>query len=186
MGRALGGWAFSGNYIIASGQRYTPSQIFAANGSNSANIFDNSFLGAFNSGVDLARPFLGNMSAPADAVGIFASDACALFVTGSFSSPGGGGMCDSTVLAPTTLISLTALNKALPRSRTSILRPSFPHQSPKTRCALSPTQRLQRRSSVHLLATCRVTCRRMPSPIPQTSQYSSGLSSVSTPHSNSA
>ena len=111
VGKALGGWAFSGNYILASGQRYTPVQAVSAFNTARGNPYDIGFLGAFV-GFDTARPFLGNMSAPQDSVGIFASDACAIFITGSFSAPGGGGMCDSNVLAPTTLISLTALNKA--------------------------------------------------------------------------
>lgn len=113
-GHVLGGWAFSGNYILASGQRYTPVQAFSAFSTASGNPYDIGFLGAFV-GFDTARPFMGSMSAPQTQVGIFASDACAIFVTGSFSSPGGGGvkMCDSTVVAPTTLISLTNLNKAL-------------------------------------------------------------------------
>ena len=82
LGRALGGWGLSANYILASGQRYTPSQLFSANASANGNYYDIGFIGAFNSGVDLARPFLGNMSAPADAVGAFAPDACFSFGTG--------------------------------------------------------------------------------------------------------
>jgi len=29
VGHLLGGWGFSGNYVLASGQRYTPSQFFS-------------------------------------------------------------------------------------------------------------------------------------------------------------
>jgi hypothetical protein len=82
MGHILGGWGLSGNYILASGQRYTPAQIFAANVFANGNYYDQAFLGAFNSGVDTARPFLGNINAPATAVGAFAPDACNVFGTG--------------------------------------------------------------------------------------------------------
>ncbi|HEV7676804.1 MAG TPA: carboxypeptidase regulatory-like domain-containing protein [Candidatus Angelobacter sp.] len=82
MGHILGGWGLSGNYILASGQRYTPAQIFAANAFANGNYYDVGFLGAFNSGVDTARPFLGNINAPATAVGAFAPDACNVFGTG--------------------------------------------------------------------------------------------------------
>ncbi len=112
VGKIVGGWSFSGNYILASGQRYTPIQAFSAFNSASGNPYDIGFLGAFI-GFDSARPFLGNMSAPQTSVGIFASDACINFITGGPSAPGGGGVCDSTVVAPTTLISLNDLNKAL-------------------------------------------------------------------------
>ena len=112
VGHAFGGWALSANYILASGQRYTPVQAVSAFTTQAGNYSDIGFLGAFV-GIDTARPFMGSMSAPQTQVGIFASDACAIFITGSFSSPGGGGICDSTVVAPTTLISLTDLDKAL-------------------------------------------------------------------------
>ena len=78
VGKALGGWSFSGNYILASGQRYTPLQAFSAFSTASGNPYDIGFLGAFV-GFDTARPFLGSMTAPDQAVGIFAGDACALF-----------------------------------------------------------------------------------------------------------
>jgi hypothetical protein len=81
-GHILGGWGLSGNFILASGQRYSPSQIFAANAFANGNYYDQAFLGAFNSGVDTARPFLGNINAPATAVGAFAPDACNVFGTG--------------------------------------------------------------------------------------------------------
>src|SRR6185312_8041337 len=81
-GHILGGWGLSGNYILASGQRYTPQQLFAANAFANGNYYDIGFLGAFNSGVDTARPFLGNINAPATAVGAFAPDDCNVFGTG--------------------------------------------------------------------------------------------------------
>ena len=81
-GHILGGWGLSGNFILASGQRYTASQLFGANAFANGNYYDQAFLGAFNSGVDTARPFLGNLNAPATAVGAFAPDACNVFGTG--------------------------------------------------------------------------------------------------------
>jgi hypothetical protein len=119
-GHILGGWAMSGNYILASGQRYTPVQAFSAFATQNGNYSDIGFLGAFV-GFDTARPFLGNLSAPQTQVGIYQSDACALFVIGAFSNPGGvnpvtgaqANMCDSNLVSPTTLISLTDLNKKL-------------------------------------------------------------------------
>jgi hypothetical protein len=92
IGKIVGGWSLSGNYILASGQRYTPVQGSSAFGFASGNPYDIGFLGAFV-GFDTARPFLGNMNAPADAVGAFAGDACNVFGTG----------CS---LAPTTLVKL--------------------------------------------------------------------------------
>ncbi len=102
IGHILGGWALSGNFIIASGQNYTPAQIFAASALN-ANYYDSGFFGNFNSGVEAVRPFLGNLSAPATAVGIMAGDACNLFNAGATT-----GACDP-LLAPTTLLSATAM-----------------------------------------------------------------------------
>jgi hypothetical protein len=99
-GHMLGGWSFAANYILASGQRYTPSQLFAAQASAAGNFYDSRFLGSFNSGVDSARPFLGNKSAPSASVGIFAADACTLF-----------GACTTAASNPTAVLSLNALNQ---------------------------------------------------------------------------
>jgi hypothetical protein len=101
VGHVLGGWSVSGNYVLASGQRYTPSQaVFSqltANGNYQDNTFNNAFIGA-----DTARPFLGSNSAPINTVGIFAGDGCALF---------GSAATDAVcTLAPTALVSLNALN----------------------------------------------------------------------------
>ena len=95
-GHALGGWALSGNYVWASGQRYTPIQtgLEAAAGASSDNYDAGFLLNAV--GIDTARPFVGNVSAPADQVGIFAGDA------------------GVTSVSPTTLISLNALNQPTP------------------------------------------------------------------------
>jgi hypothetical protein len=113
MGHVLGGWTIAANYLVASGQRYTPTQFFAARATG-PNYYDTAFTSAFNSGAESARPFMGSLSAPATQVGIFVSDACALFVTGSFSDPGDSvHMCDSNFVSPTALISLTDLQKKL-------------------------------------------------------------------------
>ena len=77
LGRLLGGWALSADYILASGQPYTPQQsselaLFTAAG----NFYDAAFVQSFV-GPDVARPFLGSMSAPSNAVGIFEGDAAA-------------------------------------------------------------------------------------------------------------
>ncbi|HWF04908.1 MAG TPA: hypothetical protein VHA06_14560, partial [Candidatus Angelobacter sp.] len=123
-GHVLGGWTVAANYLLASGQRYTPTQFFSARVSG-PNYYDTAFTSTFNSGAESARPFLGNLSAPATQVGIFMSDACRLFVLGSFSNPGGLGpagsgtqanMCDSSIVSPTTLISLTDLQKNLAKT----------------------------------------------------------------------
>jgi hypothetical protein len=78
-GHTLGGWAVSANYVWASGQRYTPLQTFGeAFQTAASNNYDRTWL-LNNVGVDLARPFVGSLSAPAAAVGIFAGDACGFF-----------------------------------------------------------------------------------------------------------
>ena len=79
IGHILGGWAVSGNYVLASGQRYSASQAFVASSSANGDYYDAGFFNAFNSGVETARPFLGSASAPSNSVGIFAGDACNLF-----------------------------------------------------------------------------------------------------------
>ncbi len=104
VGHVLGGWGIAGTYIWQSGQPYTPVQAFLNSTSNPYNTFDSSFYGAFNSGLETARPFMGNPSAPNDAVGIYAADACAYI--GDPTSP----TCDPTALAPDTLLSLNSIN----------------------------------------------------------------------------
>ncbi len=103
VGHILGGWALSANYILASGQRYSASQLFSASATANGNYYDSAFFNAFNSGVETARPFLGSSSAPSNAVGVFAGDACNLFSD--------VGQCS---LAPNTLVSLNALNATSP------------------------------------------------------------------------
>jgi len=100
-GHVLGGWSFSANYILASGQRYTPSQIFAGQASAAGNFFDSTFLGSFNGGIDSARPFIGSLSAPSNSVGILAADACTLF-----------GACVTSASNPNAVLSLNAINQS--------------------------------------------------------------------------
>ena len=127
-GHILGGWGLSANYIIASGQRYTPIQIFEANATANGDYYDFGYIAGF-AGVDTARPFLGNLSAPSTAVGIFAGDACALF------EPTAGGACDPT-LAPTTLLSQTAMGPNCVSGATDALGNPLP-------CAVVPVTKNQ-------------------------------------------
>ena len=127
MGHLLGGWALSGSYVLESGQRYTPTQAFSATFSNTActnasfgvgpglpcgasgapgDYYDVAFWGNFF-GAEPARPFLGSPSAPATAVGIFASDACNLFEGGPIIGAG-STLCSA---APNQLLSLNAINQ---------------------------------------------------------------------------
>jgi hypothetical protein len=102
MGHILGGWGANVNYVIASGQNYTPAQLFAASALN-PDYYDAGFFGNFNSGVEAIRPFLGNLNAPATAVGIMAGDACNLF-----NASATGGACNPAI-SPTQLLSATAM-----------------------------------------------------------------------------
>jgi len=99
VGHIMGGWALSANYIIASGQRYSPVQIFEATAAASRDYFDNGYIANFAS-VETAHAFLGNLSAPATSVGIYAGDACNLF---------DGGAAPTCGLPATTLLSQTAM-----------------------------------------------------------------------------
>jgi hypothetical protein len=99
-GHALGGWGISANYILASGQRYTPVQAFSAFATAAGDFYDLGFIGGF-AGFDTARPFLGNLNAPANSVGMFAGDACAIF-----SLTGTDPLCSGN---PNQLVSLTAV-----------------------------------------------------------------------------
>jgi hypothetical protein len=97
LGHLAGGWGLSGTYIWASGQPYTPIEPTFANATEVCDCFDNGFLGDFNNGQGVARPFVGSLKAPANTVGIFAGDACTLLGVG----------CSAT---PNQLISLNAAN----------------------------------------------------------------------------
>lgn len=98
LGHVLGGWAFSGTYILTSGQTYNPFMVAFANltdgssfgnaginsgafGGASVDFYDQAFLNQFL-GAGVARPFLGNSSAKDNTVGIFAGDVCFLFGLG--------------------------------------------------------------------------------------------------------
>jgi Carboxypeptidase regulatory-like domain len=97
VGHALGGWILTGNYIIQSGQTYTPAQIFSAAFSGGVGI-DSAFDNAFNGGTfETLRPFLSNPGAPVNQVGIYAGDAC-------------GSTGVACLIPANTLISLNAVN----------------------------------------------------------------------------
>lgn len=101
IGHLLGGWSISADYILGSGQPYTPIQgLFEAANTSAANYYDVAFVGAFL-GADAAHPFFGSLSAPANAVGIYAADAC---LTAAITS---AAVC---ALPANTLISFNALN----------------------------------------------------------------------------
>src|ERR1700683_3749276 len=81
VGHLLGGWAFSANYILSSGEPYTAVQDFTGFFSGGVGLdepFDAHFIGTLES----LRPFQGSSSAPAQQVGIFAGDACGLASVG--------------------------------------------------------------------------------------------------------
>ncbi|HET6842713.1 MAG TPA: carboxypeptidase regulatory-like domain-containing protein [Candidatus Angelobacter sp.] len=105
MGHLLGGWGFSGNYLLASGQRYTPVQsALEAVATQPLDLYDVGFIGAFV-GTDTARPFVGNLSAPSTSVGIFAADFCGAIAANPATDPA----CQAGVPG-NTLLSLNALN----------------------------------------------------------------------------
>jgi hypothetical protein len=75
MGHMLGGWSISADYLLGSGQSYTPAQNGESAGGKFGDVFDLGFVNAFVG--DSARPFYGNPNAPDNTVGMFAGDACA-------------------------------------------------------------------------------------------------------------
>jgi len=98
LGHILGGWAVSGNYLLGSGEPFTPSQI-EINALTGGVANDVSFDLANIGTLETSRPFVGSASAPQQQVGIFAGDACAFT---------GIGCTDPA----TNLISLNAINAA--------------------------------------------------------------------------
>jgi hypothetical protein len=116
VGHVLGGWVVAGNYFITSGQPYTASQSFAncasGGGACSANgpgnPYDAAFNGAFVGNDGALRPFLGSNSAPANAVGIYAADACNIF--GAPAVPNGPLVGPGCGLTANTLLSFNAIN----------------------------------------------------------------------------
>lgn len=107
IGHILGGWTLSADYIIASGQPYTPEQLFgeALAQSPFGNVYDSAWVNAFV-GNDTARPFMGSTSAPVNSVGVYAGNACS--ATNAVCS--GAQTTALAALAPTQLVSLNALN----------------------------------------------------------------------------
>ncbi|MGB8591655.1 MAG: TonB-dependent receptor [Candidatus Acidiferrales bacterium] len=96
VGRILGGWTISGNYVMASGQPYTPIQFNLATFSGGLNV-DSGFNQAVAGINDSDRPFVGSLSAPTTSIGVFAGDACSLT----------GLAC---TVAPNTLTDFTQVN----------------------------------------------------------------------------
>ena len=116
VGHLLGGWGFNMTYQLGSGQPWTPEQINEATGSTGRNYYDSTFNGTFV-GVETARPFTGNRSAPLTAVGIFAGDACTLFgvkgATGATTPVGCTAVnLQAGTLPANTLISMNALGQS--------------------------------------------------------------------------
>ncbi|MGE5322334.1 MAG: hypothetical protein ACM3SW_05710, partial [Actinomycetota bacterium] len=122
LGHILGGWAISANYILASGQRYSPQQFGDAFFTDlfglGKDYYDFRFLGAFNSGVDSARAFLGNLSAPATSVGIYCGDLAD--PNGFIGLPCPAGTPD------TQLVSLTALGQTCLNFTNQLSNPNGP------------------------------------------------------------
>ncbi|HXO38543.1 MAG TPA: carboxypeptidase regulatory-like domain-containing protein, partial [Candidatus Acidoferrum sp.] len=56
MGHVLGGWRISADYIVGSGQTFTPLQIGEARATTGRNYYDTAFLNAFNVTSESARP----------------------------------------------------------------------------------------------------------------------------------
>lgn len=107
VGHLLGGWGVSANYVLSSGEPYTPSQIFSnffSGGVGGDEAFNTAFVNP--SITDTARPFLGSSSAPVNQVGIFAGDACTLFNPAPPALP-----ISACGLSPTQLISYNILNQ---------------------------------------------------------------------------
>jgi hypothetical protein len=82
IGKALGGWQLNGTFFVASGQRFTPSQVgnsfFVGAGSTYMDrAWERGFLG-----LDTLRPFYGNPNAPRASVGITQLDAALIFGVG--------------------------------------------------------------------------------------------------------
>jgi hypothetical protein len=86
VGHALGGWAFSGSYIISSGQTYTPIQEYLNYATGGA-VYDTNFDLANVGTYETARPFLLTPSAPAAQVAIYGGDLCAFSGSAGCSSP---------------------------------------------------------------------------------------------------
>ncbi|HWF02099.1 MAG TPA: hypothetical protein VHA06_00350, partial [Candidatus Angelobacter sp.] len=113
VGHVLGGWSLSADYLLGSGQPYTPEQgnAEALLGSPFGNVYDTGWVSAFV-GIDVARPFAGSSSAPANTVGAFAHDACSATAAGRCAV---ATVASSLAALPTnTLVSINALNALTP------------------------------------------------------------------------
>jgi hypothetical protein len=112
VGHILGGWTLSANYLVASGQRYTPVQgsaiaAFTANG----DYYDVGYVLNF-AGADTAHPFLGNLKAPSTAVGGFAQDICNLYGNGTLGVAGDPACAPFTAADANSLFSITAIGQS--------------------------------------------------------------------------
>src|SRR6202035_566709 len=88
----------------------------------SKDYFDSGYFGAFNGGVEQARPFLGSRSAPATSVGVMMADACDLFITGApMSATSSVAMCNTGNYAKTDIVSWTQLQAAMQNSSFNVL-----------------------------------------------------------------
>jgi len=106
VGHLLGGWSFSANYLVGSGQPYTPRQeLREAELGGAANFYDTAFVNSFV-GVDVARPFYGSLSAPENTVGAFAHDACGAAIEGCSKA----NAAALGALPATQLVSINSLN----------------------------------------------------------------------------
>ena len=107
LGHALGGWSVSADYLLGSGQPYTPEQgnAEALSSSPFVNVYDTAWVGAFV-GIDVARPFFGSLSAPANTVGAYAHEAC-ISVGVACSAANKTALA---ALAANTLVSINSLN----------------------------------------------------------------------------
>jgi carboxypeptidase family protein len=111
VGHILGGWTIASDYILGTGQNYTPAQngeSFLA-GNAFGDVYDSGFVNAFVG--DAARPFYGNINAPEDSVGMFAADACTFrFSFGGLTAPGRTALCAFSTANPNVLVSVNQLN----------------------------------------------------------------------------
>jgi hypothetical protein len=102
-GHMLGGWILTGNYILQSGQTYSPVQLQFGTDTGAVGqdvAFDTAFI---NPAVEeTLRPFVSNLNASAMQVGITAADLCTL--------TGGGTTCLGFGLPPGQLVSLNQVN----------------------------------------------------------------------------
>jgi hypothetical protein len=111
IGHFLGGWGFSGDYLLGSGQPYTPIQgLSEAIATSPGNFYDSAYTLAFL-GLDSAHPFLGSLSAPANSVGVYASDFCkgALGIAPAANNALPGA-CNTNLTNPNALISYNNMN----------------------------------------------------------------------------